>query len=316
MVEHCDFTEQATVHHRRRRRCGRTWWSTSPAARTSWSTPRSRSAATSRRRGHVTRRPARPGSRPTPGTCATTSTRWPPRRTGSGSTPTPGVRRAASCPADAFLDAALEQDPALLEHAFERNVVIATPTTLVALLRTVGYAWRQEALADNAREVFELARELYTAAGGDGRPRRQARPALNSAVNALQHGGRRRWRAGCWSAPASCASSRSSTTSCRRRGRSSPPRARSEKEVLVTGDTLVAAVRAPRLDPSRGRPLGGREASGSPSNSPGAPRHPGQRVRAARGPAQPTRQERGVYVDQVRDQRRYAGADRPGAGRR
>ena len=65
-------------------------------------------------------------------------------------------------PADVFLDAALQQEPALLEHAFERNVVIATPSTLVAMLRTVGYAWRQEALARNAREVHELAREFYT----------------------------------------------------------------------------------------------------------------------------------------------------------
>lgn len=64
-------------------------------------------------------------------------------------------------PADAFLDAALQQDPALLEHAFARNVVIATPSTLVALLRTVGYSWRQQALAKNTAEVSKLGRELY-----------------------------------------------------------------------------------------------------------------------------------------------------------
>jgi len=65
-------------------------------------------------------------------------------------------------PADAFLNAALEQEPALLEYAFERNVVIATPSTLIALLRTVAYTWRQEALAKNARQVHTLARVLYT----------------------------------------------------------------------------------------------------------------------------------------------------------
>ena len=64
-------------------------------------------------------------------------------------------------PADAFLDAALRQDPGLLDHAFARNVVVATPTTLVALLRTIGYTWRQEALSRNAAEVSKLGRELY-----------------------------------------------------------------------------------------------------------------------------------------------------------
>jgi DNA recombination protein RmuC len=64
-------------------------------------------------------------------------------------------------PADAFLDAALQRDPALLEHAFTRNVVLATPATLIALLRTVAFSWRQEALAHNAVAVHALARELY-----------------------------------------------------------------------------------------------------------------------------------------------------------
>ncbi|HET6876508.1 MAG TPA: DNA recombination protein RmuC [Jatrophihabitans sp.] len=64
-------------------------------------------------------------------------------------------------PADAFLDAALREDPALLERAFDQNVVVATPSTLVALLRTVAYTWRQEALAANAAEVHKLGRELY-----------------------------------------------------------------------------------------------------------------------------------------------------------
>jgi len=67
----------------------------------------------------------------------------------------------AFVPADAFLNAALEQEPALLEYAFERNVVIATPSNLIALLRTVGYAWRQEALAANAAKVYALGRELH-----------------------------------------------------------------------------------------------------------------------------------------------------------
>jgi DNA recombination protein RmuC len=64
-------------------------------------------------------------------------------------------------PADPFLDAALQRDATLLEHAFSRNVVLATPATLVALLRTVAYSWRQEALARNATAVHALARDLY-----------------------------------------------------------------------------------------------------------------------------------------------------------
>jgi DNA recombination protein RmuC len=64
-------------------------------------------------------------------------------------------------PAEPFLTAALDQDPTLLEYAFGRNVVVTTPATLIALLRTVGLGWRQEALADNAAAVQAAGSELY-----------------------------------------------------------------------------------------------------------------------------------------------------------
>jgi len=63
-------------------------------------------------------------------------------------------------PAESLLAEALACDPSLLEHAFDQNVVLATPTTLMALTRTVGHIWRQDALAANAAEVQALGREL------------------------------------------------------------------------------------------------------------------------------------------------------------
>jgi DNA recombination protein RmuC len=64
-------------------------------------------------------------------------------------------------PSEAMLAPALEADPALLEHAMQRRVHIATPTTLLSLLRAVAFAWQQHQLADNAQEVFAAGKELF-----------------------------------------------------------------------------------------------------------------------------------------------------------
>ncbi|WP_018221110.1 DNA recombination protein RmuC [Salinispora pacifica] len=87
-------------------------------------------------------------------------------------------------PADPFLDVALQRDPTLLEHAFTRNVVLATPATLVALLRTVAYAWRQAALASNAVAVHSLARELHSRLATLGEHVGRLGSALGGAVTA------------------------------------------------------------------------------------------------------------------------------------
>jgi DNA recombination protein RmuC len=64
-------------------------------------------------------------------------------------------------PGEAFLAPALERDPALLEHAWARRVHLATPTTLVSMLRTAAHAWQQQALTENARAVHEAGTQLH-----------------------------------------------------------------------------------------------------------------------------------------------------------
>ena len=86
-------------------------------------------------------------------------------------------------PGEHFLSAALEHDPTLWDFAFEKRVLLATPTNLIAIARTVAAVWRQEKLADEARRIGELGKELYDRLAKAAGDLRKVGGGLTSAVN-------------------------------------------------------------------------------------------------------------------------------------
>ena len=186
MVQHCDFVEQPTTRDGDGRILrpdvivrlpGGKWVvidSKAPLVRL----PR-------RGRGERDgRRAPRPARRSTPATCASTSCKLGQKGYWRQLDATPEFV-VMFLPDESFLRAALEHDPSLTELAVENNVIPASPTNLIGLLRAVHYGWQQETIAEDARKISDLGRELYKRLSTMGTHVSKLGRSLDGAVRAF-----------------------------------------------------------------------------------------------------------------------------------
>ena len=187
MTEHVDFVSQVSVTAPTGAGCALISSCTCPPSETSWSTRRCRWRPIS---AHSRRR-TRPSSRSCSGSTAV--------RPGSTSTRSASKAYHAQfatspefvvmfIPNEGVYCAALEAEPTLLEHGAAKGVLIATPTTLIALLHATYYGWRQEKIAESAREIAAAGRELHKRIATFLEPYAKLGRQLNSAVNAYNQG--------------------------------------------------------------------------------------------------------------------------------